>query len=138
MQNASVRLLRTLEAVEIDSMRGFYRLAATQIRRELLDLARHFAGDHNHAALHDSGLPSDDAMPAAEPVADLQMWTAFHQAVEQLPPEEREVVSLVYYHDWTQADVADTLQVNERTVRRYWKSALGKLKHVLKGVVPES
>ena len=40
---------------------------------------------------------------------------------------EREVVGLVFYHGWTQAQVAELFQVDVRTVRRWWESALVKL-----------
>src|SRR6266436_2863883 len=40
MQNALLRLLRALEEVEPASVRDFFGLAAEQMRRELLDLAR--------------------------------------------------------------------------------------------------
>src|SRR5262245_22819150 len=44
LQNALLRLLRALESVQPDSTRDFFGLAAEQIRRELLDLARHYYG----------------------------------------------------------------------------------------------
>ena len=53
---------------------------------------------------------------------------AFHEGVACLPAEEREVVSLIFYHGWTQVEVADLFQINERTVRRPWESALVKLR----------
>lgn len=43
-QNALIRLHRSLETVEPESVAQFYGLAATQIRRELIDLARHHFG----------------------------------------------------------------------------------------------
>ncbi len=43
-QNAIQRLLRALRAVRPASMREFFGLAAMQIRRELLDLAKHYYG----------------------------------------------------------------------------------------------
>src|SRR5262249_56346137 len=43
LQNAQLRLLRALQAVTPDSTRAFFGLAAEQIRRELLDLARRYA-----------------------------------------------------------------------------------------------
>src|SRR5207247_1933012 len=43
-QNAVVRLCRALETVTPPSLRDYYRLAALQIRRELLDLVRHHYG----------------------------------------------------------------------------------------------
>jgi RNA polymerase sigma factor (sigma-70 family) len=52
--------------------------------------------------------------------------------VEKLAVQEREVVGLIYYHGWTQAQVAELFQVNVRTVRRWWESALVKLHRELK------
>jgi len=42
-QNALIRLCRTLETISPESVRDFYRLAALQVRRELIDLARSIA-----------------------------------------------------------------------------------------------
>src|SRR4051812_38817714 len=44
MQNALVRLYRALEGVAPPSPRDFFRLATLQIRRELIDLVRHYYG----------------------------------------------------------------------------------------------
>jgi RNA polymerase sigma factor (sigma-70 family) len=62
---------------------------------------------------------------------DLDRWQAFHQGVEQLPEDQREVVNLIYYHGWTQVEAAHLLQVSERTVRRRWESALAQLHRLL-------
>ncbi len=131
LQNAILRLLRALQEVRPANTREFYGLAATQIRRELLDLARHFYGPHGQGANHASLAPGG-ASPPGEPADkddpdDLERWCAFHEQVEQLPAEEREVVGLIFYHGWTQAQVAELLQVAERTVRRRWDAALVKL-----------
>ena len=48
------------------------------------------------------------------------------------PLAQREVVGLIYYHGWTQAQVAELFQVNVRTVRRWWESALVDLHRLLK------
>jgi DNA-directed RNA polymerase specialized sigma24 family protein len=47
------------------------------------------------------------------------------------------VVSLVFYHGWTQAEIAELLRVTERTVRRYWQAACLKLSQALGGALPE-
>jgi len=44
-----------------------------------------------------------------------------------LPAEECEVVELIFYQGWTQAEVADLLDVTVRTVQRRWQSALLQL-----------
>jgi DNA-directed RNA polymerase specialized sigma24 family protein len=37
---------------------------------------------------------------------------------EQLPAQERGVVSLMFYHGWTQPQIAELFQVDQRTIRR--------------------
>src|SRR5262249_5109041 len=105
---------------------------------------RHFQGRRGIGANHASHGPSDDSQgPLAQSPAraddpdDLDMWCAFHQRVEELPLEEREVVGLIFYHGWTQAEVADVLHVHVRTVRRRWEAALVKLHRTLKPQAPD-
>ena len=134
LQNALLRLLRTLEELRPASTRDFFRLAALQIRRELLDLARHHQCRVRSIAMEDSR-SIDPIAQAPEQVpltADLDRWCAFHQSVEELPVEEREVVGLIFYHEWSQAQVAELFDVSVRTVRRRWEQAMAKL-HVLIG-----
>jgi RNA polymerase sigma factor (sigma-70 family) len=140
LQNALLRLLRALEAVQPDSTRAFFGLAAEQMRRELLDLARHYYGPEGEGANHESvGPRSDESRPVLDPPApdsnmnDLERWERFHEEVERLPVREREVVGLVFYHGWTQVQVAEVFQVDVRTVRRWWEAALVKLHRELSG-----
>src|SRR5262249_60632361 len=44
LQNSLIRLLRTLQNMRPLTTRDFFNLAAVHIRRELLDLARHYRG----------------------------------------------------------------------------------------------
>jgi RNA polymerase sigma-70 factor (ECF subfamily) len=142
LQNALLRLLRALEDVRPGSVRDFFGLAAEQMRRELLDLARHFHGPHGLAAHHESHAPDGTSSGPADPPAseedaeELERWTAFHEGVAGLPAEEREVVGLIFYHGWTQSAVAELLQISERTVRRRWESALRTLRGALKDPAP--
>jgi RNA polymerase sigma-70 factor (ECF subfamily) len=137
LQNALLRLLRSLQEVEPASMREFFGLAAQQMRRELLDLARHHYGPQRpgaHHASHHAGAGVDACEPPADADApeELERWSAFHEAVDRLPAEEREVIGLVFYHGWTQAEVAELFQVTVRTVQRRWQSALLRLHGILK------
>ena len=66
--------------------------------------------------------------PAAPEASDADQWMRFHEAVDQLPAEEREVVGLVFYHGWTQGRIAELFQVDERTIRRRWASACRKIR----------
>ena len=140
LQNAMIRLLRALESVQPESTRQFFGLAAEQMRRELIDLARHYYGPEGLGANHDSvGTAFDDSRPGFDPPAaadtssnSLEHWRRFHEEVERLPVREREVVGLVFYHRWKQAQVAELFQVDVRTVRRWWESALVTLHRALK------
>lgn len=127
LQSAMVRLLRALQEIQPGSVREFFGLAATQIRRELLDLARHFKGQEIHQLRFPEGSQAGrgiDPPDNTEDPQDLESWCRFHEAVEKLPSEEREIVGLIFYHGWSKAEVAELFQVNERTVRRWWQNAL--------------
>jgi RNA polymerase sigma-70 factor (ECF subfamily) len=139
LQNAVLRLLRALEAVEPTSVRNFFGLAAEQMRRELLDLARRYQSRRicgpSHAAGpddSDSGAAAPDPPAPAEDPEDLEKWAAFHEAVGRFPVEQREVVDLIYYHGWRQAEVAEHLGISRRTVQRYWAAAMVTAHELLK------
>ena len=113
-QNAVLRLLRSLQAVRPADTREFFNLAAAQMRRELIDLARHFGGPHgigaNHASVGgDVGGPNGAAGAADGDPAELDRWTALHEAAERLPAAERETFGLVFYHGWTHAQGGGTV-----------------------------
>ena len=134
LNSAVMRLLRSLHAMAPANTREFMGLAALHIRRELLDLARHFRG---RAARADGGAAPVEELPSPESAGDdLDLWIDFHEAVERLPAAEREVVGLTFYHGWSQADIANLFGVDERTVRRRWRSACEKLADDLDGRLP--
>lgn len=137
-QGAVFRLLRTLRQLRPASTRDFYNLAAVHVRRELIELARKFRGK----PLPGSGPPVDEdsnlGVQDREAVTpeDLDLWTRFHQAVELLDPEEREVFCLSFYHRWTQPQIAELMQESERTVRRRLNRACINLTRLVGGTLP--
>ncbi len=145
MQNANLRLHRALESTVPGDARGFFALAATQIRRELIDLARHYSGPQGMGAHHYSqpppgeleGLGGGDPSDSTYDPARLAIWTEFHQAVETLSEAEQEVVQLLWYQGLTQREVADLLDSTERVVGSLWRSARLKLHQKLKGQLPD-
>jgi len=125
LQNAMLRLHRSLSEVQPESPRQFYGLAATQIRRELIDLARHFQGPHGIGANHHS---DDGEIVDAKPIEgvepeNLESWTGFHKTVEGLPEDQQEVVSLLWYEDMTQPEAAEVLGISLATLKRRWQAA---------------
>ena len=59
-------------------------------------------------------------------------WASFHEGWEKLPAEEREVMALRYYHGWKEKDIAELLQMEDRTVRRKWRHACLHLNALLR------
>ncbi len=139
VQNASLRLLRVLEHVRPATVRDFFGLAAEQMRRELLDLARQ-ASRGRRLGMASAASPDPDETlvdcPADGDDRDLDRWQHFHDAVATLPVEEREVVSVIYYHGWSRRQVGELLQMAQRTVRRRWHSACVRLRERLNGRLP--
>jgi RNA polymerase sigma factor (sigma-70 family) len=135
LQSALVRLLKAMREVKPATSREFLGLAALQIRRELLDLARRYYGPEGIGANHDSQLdglirqPAEPADVRNDPGA-LAQWTELHEQIGRLPDEEREVVALIFYQGLSQAETAELLTISVRTVQRRWHDALCKLHRV--------
>ena len=144
-QNAMLRLHRTLADVTPKTVRDFFRLAALNVRRELLDLAKHYYGPRGLGAHHASrgperdsrDTPPDPAATSGDEPSRLAAWTELHARVEQLPDEEREVFDLLWYQGLPQAEAAALLGVSERTIKRRWASARLKLYEALGGTLPD-
>lgn len=125
LQNSMLRLHRALAQVKPESPKHFYALAATQIRRELIDLARHYYGSEGIGAKHhtDGGKATEVQVDVHPEPQSLEAWTGFHEQVEKLPEEERDVVSLLWYDGLNQPEVASVLGLSLSTVKRRWQSA---------------
>ena len=134
-----VKFHRALQAVQPDSPQRFFGLAVTQIRRSLIDLARHHFGPEGQAANHETNLPkrhSADGQRATATIGDegpetIEAWSAFHTAVEKLPEPEREAFQLIWYGGLEQAAAADVLDVSVSTIQRRWYRARHLLANAL-------
>jgi RNA polymerase sigma-70 factor (ECF subfamily) len=145
LQNAALRLCRALEQVKPSSAAHFFRLAAAQIRRELLDLARHHSGLHGVGASRYNGIGSGkppvagvglDAVDTTHDPGRIAAWTDFHRAIESLPTEELEVFDLLFYQGLPQAEAAAVLGISERSIKRRWQAARLRLAQDLGGALP--
>lgn len=145
-QGAAMRLHRALAQVPIASPRDLLALAATQLHRELLDLARHHAGPMSYAANHGtnvvtSGHTSGEGLfqridrVAAED-EHLDRWTAFHEAIERLPAQQRELFHLVWHLGADQETIADLLGCSVRTVKSRWREVRDAVRAALEGESP--
>jgi RNA polymerase sigma factor (sigma-70 family) len=143
-QGAAIRLHRALGdlAAAGEAPRSLAGLAATQVRRELLDLARRHSGPAGLASNFDTNVaPGEDRrlrvdLAAAVPDA-LERWQAFHEAVGRLPEDEREVVHLAWFLGADQRTIAALVGCSERTVKNRWRRARSRLQEALAGEPPE-
>src|SRR5690349_5712488 len=138
LQNAALRLHRTLQQLPVGTARDFFRLAALHIRRELLDLAKHYYGPQGYGAHYATWGPRDNSPRGDDPgprhPADLSqepshlaVWSEFHEQIGALPDEEREVFDLLWYQGLSQAEAAELLNISKSTVKRRWQAARLKL-----------
>lgn len=132
LQNSLIRLHRSLTEVRPETSRQYYGLATTQIRRELIDLARKHYGAEGVGANHhtDGGVAAENHRTDAEPES-IEAWAKFHEHVEKLPDPEREVVNLLWYEEMTQPEAGDVLGISLATVKRRWQSARLRLSEAL-------
>lgn len=134
LQNSLIRLHRSLSEVRPESPRQFYGLATTHMRRELIDLARKHFGAEGLGANHhtDGGIAAENQTNTAEPET-IEAWVKFHERVEALPDQEREVVNLLWYEEMTQPEAAEVLGISLATVKRRWQAARLRLSESLNG-----
>jgi RNA polymerase sigma factor (sigma-70 family) len=141
LQQVLVRLDQMLDRLEVKTARDFYRLAATNIRRLLIDYARHYGGPRGLGANHATPEVSDRAGngPVAQTAPEAESllgWAEFHDRVNGLPDDEAEVFGLLWYHELTQDEAAGVLGISLSTLKRRWQSARIRLMEFFEGESP--
>ncbi len=132
LQNSSVRLWRALEKHHPPTPLDYFRLAASVIRRELIDLSRRYFGPLGVAAnqvkswLPDDSrnpLPIDNLSDGTNDPVKMGNWSEFHEYIESLPADEQLLFDLLWYQGLTMQDAAEASGLSERTLRRRWRAA---------------
>jgi RNA polymerase sigma-70 factor (ECF subfamily) len=137
LQEAMLRLHSALEEKKPENVGQFYGLAFRRIRWELLDLARRFQGSHGIGHNHETDQPDapgrvEHKESQVDEPETVEAWERFHQAVEKLPDDEREVTDWIWYGGLTQEETAREIGVSLKTVKRRWHSAKERLKELWK------
>ncbi len=130
-QQAAIRLFLSLQEVEIEDRRHLENLAATQIRRTLIDLARSYSrtaesnqrrwtphsrkGDVNNVLTQQPDQTGDSSQ--------LLEWAELHIQVENLPDDLKEVFQMRWYRGLSNAAVAELLGCDVRSAQRKWRTA---------------
>ena len=144
-QNAAMRLYRSLQRLKPDSVRSFMGLATLEIRRSMIDLIRHHFGPEGAAGKHrsdvfgdstgDGGVIKNITAQNCEPES-LESWEQFHETVDQLPEQEREIFQLVWYGGLQQQEIASLLGVSVPTIQRRLYRARRFIRSVLRDQQP--
>lgn len=150
-QNAVLRLYLSLEGARPESAKQFFGLAATQIRRTLLDACKHHfgrLGNGGRHGQHASESPDvygdrvredgrfDGQAKADDTAGSWECWMRFHESIELLPDDQREVFELVWYGGSSFGEAAELLDIAKRTVIRRIQRARENIITALDGEFP--
>lgn len=109
-----------IEQVEWQNRAHFFAVAATAIRRLLVDHARARGRDKRGGEAAKLSLDEALNIAADGPTTDL---IELHEALERFgraEPERARVVELRFFGGLTGEEIAEVLGVDRRTVTRYW------------------
>jgi RNA polymerase sigma factor (sigma-70 family) len=127
LNEAWLRLARSLETMHPPTVKDFFRLAAHKIRHVLLDMIRKERIRQRGRIQCEGDAMGDYLSQATYDPVRLNAWTEFHERVATLEGDERQVFELRYYFEMTQAQVAELLDLHPRKVSRLWIKATDRL-----------
>jgi len=115
------RLLKAMRSVKPGNVRQFFALANQHMRWELNDLARRLDNEARAQQMRESlvAAPADSSASGLTPNARRIL-----DAIEGLPPDEREVFELVRFQGMSQPAAAAVLSVSPKTVQRRLNRAI--------------
>ena len=117
--------LRMLEAhsLEIKDRAHFFAIAASSMRRVLVDYARRRLADKRGGeGQHKVELDDDLALTEGQSEEVLALHEALHQ-LEQLDPRQAQIVEMHYFAGNPVGEIAEVLDIGERTVKRELQTA---------------
>jgi len=145
-QQAVLRLVKALRAIDVRTVADYARLASWHIRHVLIDLARHYCGKEGLGTHHatpvaqptdQSGNVQPEAVAHSSDAPERNIsWAEWHEQIDRLPDEERAVVDLLWYQGMRQEEAASTLNVSLSTLQRRWQAARIRLARIFDGEPP--
>jgi RNA polymerase sigma-70 factor (ECF subfamily) len=142
LQEASIALLKSLEAVRPATVLDYFRFAAAQMRRTLVNLWRKHYGAQGFARNHakskpDRTLSDHHAVDPIDPARFAEL-AEIHELIEQLPPQLRDMFDILWYQAITYSEAAAILGTSERHVGRMWLQAKISLREQMSGWADQS
>lgn len=130
VHEAYLRLVKQ-PSLSFENRQHFYAMAATLMRRILVDYARRAHADKRNAR---NIVSIDDNMDAEQPASDPMEILGVDEAIQQLvalDARQAQIVELRYFAGFTVEETAKFLQISERTVKRDWAIARAFLHRAL-------
>lgn len=142
LQGALIRLERALRDCKPTAPESFGKLATLQLKRELRDLCKSLRRQKRDVGkvvrlegAVDDGESGPRGMDPADPATNHEFlldWTELHDAIEQLPDEQREVMDQIFYNGQSHEQAATLLGISSKTVQRRLRKAEEALAVALK------
>jgi RNA polymerase sigma factor (TIGR02999 family) len=127
--------LRFIRAGQLraEDRRAFFGYASRVMRSVIIDTVRERQAERRGGDLDELTLSTQllDSTPAAE--NELLQVNEALEVLAQAEPRLAKVVEMRYFGGYTEQEIADTLELTERTVRRDWDKARLLLGEMLKG-----
>lgn len=120
VHEAYLRLLGKSD-LQIDSRRHFFFVAARAMRDILVEHARSKAGPKRGGDRQRVELVNDDADYEISSDAEVLSLNEALAELEKEDPVKAQIVNLRYFTGMTMAEVADVLNMSERSVHRQWR-----------------
>ena len=114
------RLIKAMRSARPTNVRQFFALANQHMRWELNDLARRLDQQVLSIDVHDDAVA---APMSSDSGLSSTAWRVL-QAIECLPPAEREIFSLVRIQGMNPSEVAEVVGISAKTVQRRLNRAL--------------
>jgi RNA polymerase sigma factor (TIGR02999 family) len=127
---AYLRLVAPNPARHFTNRQHFFRVAATAVRRIIIDRAR-----HKRARKHGGGLQRQalDDFAAPEPDEDLLALNEAMEKLAVLDPLKAKLVELRYFVGLTGDQAAEVLGISPSTADRHWRYARAWLQVEMEG-----
>lgn len=114
---------RDARRLEATDRAHFFAYTASSMRSIIVDMARHRAAErHGGKVAHDT---FDEELVSGDLAAE-QIILQVHEALEQIGELDARLVQLVemrYFGGMTDSEIAEALNISNRTVRRDWQKA---------------
>ena len=127
LQEAFVRYWRHQRHLPGDRL----ALLITSIRRAAFDQARRESRRRQREEKAGTGVDDGESYFVAQPGDDAERRQAIEAALQQLPVEQREVLVLKIWHEFTFEQIAQTLDIPPNTAASRYRYALAALRKEL-------